>query len=153
MRCKHIFAAEYAVEKQTNANGITTVTETLTVTETVEKKTTYAQNWTAYNSAQSVEKDWVQELLADLRRTLTEPERKPTRGQKPHTARDSVFSMVYKVYSTFRSRRFSSDLREAHERGHLSRAVPDRIIPTTDPVSGHTPTTADGESLPVVGSF
>lgn len=124
MDCKHIHAVRYTVEKHANADGTTTVTETLTVSATVEKKTTYRQNWPAYNAAQSVEKDRVQALLADLLRGAAEPERKPTRGQKPHTVRDSLFAMVFKVYSTFSSRRFSSDLREAHERGHLSRVIP-----------------------------
>ena len=32
--------------------------------------------------------------------------------------------MVFKTYSTFSARRFSSDLREAHERGYLFRMVP-----------------------------
>ncbi|MBA4068207.1 MAG: transposase [Isosphaera sp.] len=124
MKCKHIFAVEYTVERERHADGTTTVTETLTVSATVQKKTTYPQQWRAYNAAQSVEKDRVQELLCDLCRGVPEPDRKPTRGQKPHTVRDSVFAMVYKVYSTFSSRRFSSDLREAHARGHLSRPVP-----------------------------
>jgi transposase len=40
---------------------------------------------------------------------------------KPHTKRDSVFAMVFKVYCQFSSRRFSSDLRAAHKAGYLSR--------------------------------
>ena len=32
--------------------------------------------------------------------------------------------MVFEVYSTLSSRRFSSDLRESHERGHLSANIP-----------------------------
>ena len=123
MKCKHIYAAEYTVNRQENTDGTTTVTETLTVSATVEKKTTYRQNWPAYNAAQSVEKDRLQVLLSDLLRGVTEPERK-CRGRKPHTVRDSIFSMVFKTYSTFSARRFSSDLREAHERGYLSRTVP-----------------------------
>ncbi len=124
MDCKHIHATRYTIQKQANADGSVTITETLTVSETVQKRTTYRQNWPAYNAAQSVEKDRLQVLLADLLRGVAEPERKPTRGQRPHTVRDSLFAMVFKVYSTFSSRRFSSDLREAHERGHMSRAIP-----------------------------
>lgn len=130
VRCKHIHAVRFVMQRRNerNRDGSITQTDTLTVTETVEttieKKTTYRQDWTAYNRAQSGEKDRVQELLFDLCRNLPEPERKPTRGQKPHSIRDSVFSMVFKVYSTFSSRRFSSDLREAHERGYLSRPIP-----------------------------
>jgi hypothetical protein len=124
--CKHIHAVRYVIQRERNADGSTTVTETLTVTETVEtvrKRTTYPQNWRAYNAAQSVEKDRFQVLLADLCRGVPEPER-TGRGRKPHSVRDSLFSMVFKVYSTFSSRRFSSDLREAHARGFLSRPVP-----------------------------
>lgn len=123
MRCKHIYAVEYTLEKQANTDGTTTVTETLTVSATVQKRVTYPQNWTAYNAAQSVEKNRFQVLLADLCRGVPEPER-AGRGRKPHTVRDSIFAMVFKVYSTFSSRRFSSDLREAHARGHLSREIP-----------------------------
>jgi transposase len=122
MKCKHIYAVEYAVQRQENGDGTTTVTETLTVSATVEKKTTYRQNWPAYNAAQSVEKDRFQVLLRDLLLGLSEPEHNG-RGRKPHSVKDSIFAMVFKVYSTFSSRRFSSDLREAHERGHLSRPI------------------------------
>ena len=128
MKCKHIYAVEYTVKRQENADGTTTVTETLTVSATVEQKTTYRQNWPAYNAAQAVEKDRLQVLLADLLRGVAEPERKGS-GRKPHTVRDSIFAMVFKVYSTFSSRRFSSDLREAHERGYLFRTVPGLKVP------------------------
>src|SRR5713226_1757363 len=74
--------------------------------------------------AQSIEKDRLQELLFDLCKTLAEPERPVTRGQKPHTLKDSIFATIFKVYSTFSSRRFSSDLREAHARGYLSKEIP-----------------------------
>ena len=123
MKCKHLWAVSYVIEREENADGTTTVTETVTVTESVQVKTTYRQNWPAYNAAQAVEKDRVQELLFDLCGGLPEPERKGC-GRKPHTVRDSVFSMVFKVYSTFSSRRFDSDLREAHERGYLSKTIP-----------------------------
>jgi hypothetical protein len=123
-KCKHIFAVFYTVERRNSRDGKVTVTERLTVSETVERKRTMPQDWPAYNRAQSVEKDRVQELLFDLTRDVTGPDRPPTRGQRPHTHRDSLFSMVFKVYSTFSGRRFSSDLREAHERGYLSRPIP-----------------------------
>jgi transposase len=126
--CKHLYAVRYVIERETNTDGTTTVTETLTVTETVQKKKTYKQNWPAYNAAQSVEKDRLQELLFDLCRVVPEPER-TGRGRKPHTVRDSLFSMVYKVYSTFSSRRFSCDLREAHERGFTSKPIPGLKVP------------------------
>src|SRR3954452_1404967 len=43
--CKHVYAVRYTIEKKANTDGTTTVTETLTVSETVQKKTTYKQNW------------------------------------------------------------------------------------------------------------
>src|SRR5947207_3594237 len=70
LTCKHLYAVRYVIQREKNADGTTTVTETLTVTETVQKKTTYPQNWTAYNAAQSVEKDRLQELLFDLCRDI-----------------------------------------------------------------------------------
>ena len=96
-----------------------TVTKSVTVTE----KITYKQDWPAYNRAQSREKDRVQELLFDLCRDLSEPAY-AGRGRPSHTVKDSVFSMVFKVYSTVSTRRVSSDLRAARERGYLSADVP-----------------------------
>ena len=118
MPCKHVYAVQFKVSRAVTVDGTVTETKTLTVT-----KKTYPQDWPSYNAAQSVEKDRVQELLFDLCQSVTEPERTGC-GRKPHSLKDSIFSMVYKVYSTFSSRRFSSDLREAHERGFLSRTIP-----------------------------
>ena len=124
-KCKHIYAVEFTVKREVSPTGVTTVTETLIVTETVEvKRTTYTQDWPAYNAAQAVEKDRVQELLFDLCGNVPEPERTGC-GRKPHTVKDSIFSMVYKVYSTFSSRRLSSDLRDAHERATCPNRSPE----------------------------
>lgn len=118
--CKHIHAVLFTIKRETSPDG--TITETRTVTETIQKRTTYKQDWPAYNAAQSVEKDRFQVLLADLLRNVPEPVH-IGRGRKPHSVRDKLFAMVFKVYSTISSRRFSSDLREAHQRGLLSREV------------------------------
>ena len=132
VKCKHIHAATYVLRREENPDGTTTVTETLTVTETVEKtverKTTYPQNWTAYNAAQSVERHRVQELLAELVRGIAEPAR-TGKGRKPHSVRDSIYAMVMKVYSTFSARRFSCDLKDAHANGFLSREIPGLKVP------------------------
>jgi transposase len=119
-KCKHLFAVEFTMKREINPDGTVTDTQSMTFT----KKVTYKQDWPAYNLAQSMEKDRLQELLFDLCKGLAEPERPPTRGQKPHTLKDSIFATVFKVYSTFSSRRFSSDLREAHARGFLSKPIP-----------------------------
>src|SRR5205085_2566849 len=47
--------------------------------------------------------------------------------------RDMVFASAFKVFSTFSGRRFMCDLRDAHERGHLSYAMnPMTIMDFTD---------------------
>jgi hypothetical protein len=118
-KCKHQFAVEITLKRELGVDGSITETKTLSVTE----KKVYKQDWRAYNHAQATEKPRFQVLLKEL--CLTVPEREFNgRGRQPHTYRDSIFSMVYKVYSTFSSRRFSSDLLDAYERGHLSRTVP-----------------------------
>lgn len=141
LTCKHQYAVRYFIEREKNADGSVTTTETMTVTETVEKtvRKTYTQDWPAYNAAQSVEKDRIQELLFDLCRDLPEPEHKGC-GRKPHTLRDQLFSMVFKVYSTFSSRRFSSDLREARSRGYLSKDIPGLKVAQFMEDESHFPT-------------
>jgi hypothetical protein len=119
-KCKHIYAVEFTIKREFNPDGSVTDTKSVTFTE----KITYKQDWPAYNMAQSIEKDRFQVLLFDLCKGLAEPERKVTRGQQPHRIADAIFSTVFKVYSTFSSRRFSSDLREAHHRGYLTKEVP-----------------------------
>ena len=124
-KCKHLFAVEFTAKREVATDG--TVTETKTVV--LQEKVTYKQDWPAYNKAQSVEKDRVQELLYALCEGLEEPEHEG-RGRRPHTVKDSVFAMVFKVYSTVSARRFSSDLRAARERKYLSADVPGMKVNT-----------------------
>lgn len=119
-KCKHIFAVEYTIQRERNADGSETLTRAMTVVE----KVTYKQDWPAYNVAQATEKKRMQVLLADLCRDLPEPKRVSKPGPKPHTVKDSVFAMAFKVYCGFSARRFSTDLADAHERGHVSRKIP-----------------------------
>src|SRR4051812_39172066 len=55
--CKHVFAVLFVMTAEQNADG--------TVTETA-KRVTYSQDWSAYNAAQTNEKDAFMRLLADL---------------------------------------------------------------------------------------
>jgi transposase len=119
-KCKHIYAVEITVKREYNPDGTVTETQSITLTQ----KTTYKRDFPAFNHAQSIEKDRLQELLYDLCRGIQEPDRKPTPGPKPHTYRDSIFAIVFKVYSLMSSRRFSSDLRETHRRGFVSKEIP-----------------------------
>ncbi len=115
--CKHIYAVKITIEREENDDG--SVTETVTRTETIKRKT-YPQNWRAYNAAQTQEKATFQKLLAELCKGIHEPP--PTgRGRPPIPLADAVFSAVFKVYSTVSGRRFMSDLRDATEKGYVRR--------------------------------
>jgi hypothetical protein len=118
VKCKHIIAVEYVIQRECHADGSTTITETMTVRETVRK--TYPQNWSAYNAAQTHEKEEFLELLRDLCNGIPEPT--PSRPGRPRLSmQDVVFACLYKIYSTVSARRFMSDLRDAVHKGYLSR--------------------------------
>jgi transposase len=119
--CKHIMAVRQLLERQLKGQPHP---DPATIPMRAPRPT-YGQNWPAYNKSQTHEKDHLQRLLADLCRTIADPEAdKPRRGRRPIPLGDAVFAATLKVYSTFSARRFMSDQREAAERGHLSRAVP-----------------------------
>lgn len=116
LRCKHIFAATFVMKRERNADGSTTITESVTVTQ---QRRTYPQKWSAYNDAQTHEQDRFQSLLADLCSNLLTTQ--PRTGRRRIPMSDAVFNIVFKVYSTVSQRRFMSDLREACERGYISK--------------------------------
>jgi transposase len=120
LKCKHIFAVEFAIKRKQHRDGSMTVTQTVTVTETI-KKPTYRQVWPAYNAAQTNEKDKFLSLLYDLCSGM--PALPLAKGRRPLPLADAIFAVCFKVYSTFSGRRFMSDLREAHDKGYI-RAVP-----------------------------
>ena len=119
-RCKHIYAVEYTIERETKtktkktAKGEETVT---TVTETV--KIRYKQVWSAYNSAQTNEKARFLILLRDLCAGIDEPIQ--TMGRTRIPMADMVFSAAFKVYSTVSSRRFMTDLKEQYVMQRISK--------------------------------
>jgi transposase len=118
-KCKHVYAVEFTMKREIATDGTVVETNSITFTE----KKTYRQDWPAYNTAQSVEKDRFQELLVDLLKGVAEPERTCT-GRKPHAYRDSLFAIVFKVYCGMSTRRTSSDLRESFRRGHTAKSIP-----------------------------
>lgn len=101
--CKHGYAVQYFLRRVVS-NGDGSVTE-----ETV--RVTYAQNWTAYNKAQTSEKAQFCALLKDLVSSVPTPEQK--RGRPSLPLSDMIFSAAFKVYSTVSARRFMTDLRTA----------------------------------------
>ena len=121
-KCKHIYAVEYTLEREssttTTIDGDTTTTTT-TETVKVTKRVTYKQDWPAYNEAQTNEKALFQKLLHDLCSNIMEPQQR--RGRPRLSYRDMIFAAAFKVYSTMSSRRFITDLSEAQEKGYIEK--------------------------------
>ena len=113
-KCKHIFAVEYTLKQEIDTNGNTIITETV--------KKTYSQNWRAYNLSQQTEKEKLMELLSDITGRIMQPAY--TFGRPKGNLGDTIFSMVFKVYSTFSGRRFATDLNWALEKGYIESKVP-----------------------------
>jgi transposase len=113
--CKHIFACEIVTKREYTDDG-----KTQTFTETVTVKKTYKQEWSAYNLAQTHEKDRFLSLLDELCKGVEEPIQSNGRPRLPLA--DMIFASTFKVYSTVSGRRFMSDLRDAHSKGFLTRA-------------------------------
>jgi transposase len=121
-KCKHIYAVECVIQRESSvsvdADGVTTETiqESVTVTKT---RKTYPQNWPAYNEAQTNEKREFQRLLHDLCKDIQTPPQ-TGRGQRRIPMPDAIFAAVFKIYSTFSARRFTSDLCDAQAKGYIS---------------------------------
>ena len=116
IKCKHLFAVEFTVQRDQGFDGTTTITKTITVRERV----TYKQNWPAYNKAQTTEKHHFLALLADLCRGIDQP---PFSGKgRPRLSlADMVFSLGFKIFSTVSGRRFMCDLADAQAKGYIDK--------------------------------
>ncbi len=124
--CKHIHAVLIVVERTKTVVTTTTIEEGKpAVTETVEtetvkvKRVTYKQEWKQYNAAQAYEKSEFLALLHALTNSVDEPVQ--TFGRPRLSMADTLFAIVYKIYSTVSTRRFASDLRDAFQKGYLSK--------------------------------
>ena len=112
-RCKHIYAVEFTLRRETKADGTTTVTKTMRVT--------YKQDWPAYNAAQTHEQPQFERLLRSLCEGIQQP---PQQMGRPRLAMsDMVFTLVSKVYSTKSGRRFAGALHEAEMKGLIGKAA------------------------------
>ena len=130
--CKHIHAVRAVMDRQAGpAPVIPTVlpdaSEPLAVRkQMVAPRPTYRQDWPAYNAAQIHEKSKFLTLLTELCRGIPEPSRDPEKvtkgGRPPVPMADRAFACALKVYTTVSGRRASTDMREAKDKGHLSRA-------------------------------
>lgn len=123
--CKHIVAARLVYQRTLFDDGSVEETRTVTVTETVRKS--YGQDWKSYNRAQTTEKSTFQSLLHELCQRIPEPEMTgPGRPRFP--LRDAIFAAAFKVYSTVSTRRFISDLNDAHAKGFITRVPSFNVI-------------------------
>jgi transposase len=114
--CKHILAARLVCVRDYDGLAPNLVVDA------VPKRRTYKQDWPKYNEAQMTEKHRFGALLFELCRGVEEPPAKKT-GRKRTPMRDRIFASALKVYSTFSSRRFACDLKDAHQRGYLSKGM------------------------------
>ena len=119
--CKHVYAAKF-VRARNRGTPIPSPTAEDDAAPTGPKRPTYKQDWPNYNKAQTNEKRLFLPMLADLCATVPEPPRKPGPGRKPVPLRDALFVVLYKVYSGFSGRRFTTDMRDAEADGHISQA-------------------------------
>jgi transposase len=111
LSCKHAYAVEYFLKRETAPDG--------TVTETRAVRVTYPQQWAAYNRSQTTEKEAFCALLRDLVADVPSPEQK--RGRPALPLSDMLFCAAYKTYSTVSGRRFMTDLRDATAKGFIDR--------------------------------
>jgi transposase len=117
-KCKHIYAVLHVIERTKTTvteNGKVTVTETVKVT-----RKTYPQVWPAYNAAQTNEKRLFLYLLNQLCQGVGTPAQHG-KGQRVLPLEDMIFAMCYKVYSTVSTRRFMTDMKDAHAKGYTSK--------------------------------
>lgn len=111
--CKHLLAVrEWVDEGREAAEDVPTAA--------VPRKT-YRQDWPAYNRSQVTEKDCFQVLLRDLCAGLANPP-KAGKGRPRVPLSDAVFCAALKVYTTMSGRRAMTDIREAAERGFITKA-------------------------------
>lgn len=111
--CKHILAARLVAERERHGPALALDTDALPT------RPTYRQNWPAYNQAQTTEKHRFRSLLYSLCQGLVAPVQVGP-GRRCTPLADTAFAVVFKVYSTLSSRRFSCDLSDAHALGYLS---------------------------------
>ncbi len=110
--CKHVFAVEYVIQREIKADGSATYTQVV--------RTTYAQQWTAYNQAQTNEQKHFVTLLKSLCEGIPTPEQTTGRPRLPLA--DVVFGLAYKTYGTMSGRRSTSELRDAQADGLVDKA-------------------------------
>lgn len=83
------------------------------------RRASYPQNWEAYNAAKTNEKRHFRVLLQEVCRCIEQPEQ--LRGRPRLSLGDVIFCIVFKIYSTYASRKFMTDANDAHDMGFIKR--------------------------------
>ncbi len=112
---KFVIQREFEFDAETG-----TTTETETVLMQTVKKTTYRQDWSAYNTAQTNEKAMFQVLLHDLCKDIPEPKPSAVGGRPRLPMADAIFAACFKVFTTVSGRRCISDLCDAKDKGYIN---------------------------------
>lgn len=112
--CKHIYAVLYWLQHQQLGTAVPAPPKPV-------KNSAIKREWSAYNQAATKEKNLFQPLLLELCKGIAEPAQ--VMGRPRVLLSNLVFCAGLKVYSTFSGRRNMSDLREAQEKGYISKAV------------------------------
>lgn len=84
-----------------------------------DDKKQYTQQWSEYNQAQTREKALFMKLLYDLCQNIKDPEYDFGRPKLPLS--DIIFCSVFKVYSLYSGRRFTTDMKLAEELGLIEK--------------------------------
>lgn len=111
VKCKHQWTVEYFVKQEIDREG--------NITQTKGMRVTYSQDWKAYDSAKTQEKELFMKLLNDLCSQIPNPEYSFGRPKLPLS--DMVFASALKIYSTFSLRRFTTDMMIAKEFGYIDK--------------------------------
>lgn len=106
--CKHQFAVQLVVKRETNADGDVEVSGGFRVTYS-------QQSWASYNKAQMNERDLFMKLFRELCAGIVEPPQKMGRPRLPLA--DMVFAAGLKVYRGSSARRFMGDMKDAEKAG------------------------------------
>ena len=124
-KCKHLYAVEFTMKREVNPDGTVTETKTrdLHGEDHVQARLARLQPRAEHRKGPPA-----RTALRPLP-GFDEPDRTGAGPQAAYGQAIRSSRCVFKVYSTFSSRRFSSDLREAHERGFLSETIPGLKVP------------------------
>lgn len=113
--CKHVHAVRLRIngEAERAAPGPTP-------TPVTKPRKSYPQDCSAYNAAQTHEKEHVVALLHDLCQGIPQPAHE--KGRRPCLLSDLVFAAAMKVYGGTSGRRAQSDLRDLAAKGYMVKA-------------------------------